>query len=286
MSENILNDKKENLSEKKCDNNDIDNDKIKMSRVESKEYKMNTIKLALYLGELLVKSGAETYRVEDSVLRICKSRGFNHINCFTTPTVIIISDDKFDGLCFMKTISTRGINLHKISLLNNFSREFVNKVDPNIDDEIKELQEIDKIKNYPSWFYLLGTGLGSACFAAILGGNQILTFILTMLTSIMATYVYDKTLKYSSIVMFSTILSSVIITAIGVLLFKIGLTPQPSALIVGSIMPLLPGVAFIKSMRDLISGNLMAGTARLFEVFMILTAIAFGVAIVLGMGGI
>lgn len=51
-------------------------------------------------------------------------------------------------------------------------------------------------------------------------------------------------------------------------------------------MPLLPGVAFVKSMRDLISGNLLSGTSRLFEVFVIVTAIASGVALVLGIGGV
>ena len=248
------------------------------NRLEDQEYKKQTIKLALFLGELLVKNGAETYRVEDSVLRICKSRGYNHINCFSTPTVIIISDDKFDGLCFMKTIDSRGINLNKVSLLNNFSREFVNMVDPNI--------EIDKLKTYPKWAYLLGTGIGSAGCAAVLGGNQVSTFLLTVLTSILATFVYDSTLKYSSISMFATMLSSSIITICGVILHKLGMIPDEASLIVGSIMPLLPGVAFIKCMRDLISGSLMSGAARIFEVFIILAAIASGVALVIGIGGV
>lgn len=257
-----------------------------VNRLEDKEYKMQTIKLALFLGELLIKNGAETYRVEDSVIRICKSRGYNHINCFTTPTVIIISDDKFDGLCFMKTIDTRGMNLEKLSLLNNFSREFVNKVDPDINAEIDELHRIDKLKPFRPLIYFLGTGVASASFAATLGGNQFNTFVLTILVSIVGTYVYDKTLKYSSIIVFSILLSSVVITGMGVLFKNIGLIPRSSALIVGSIMPLLPGVAFVKSMRDLISGNLLSGTARLFEVFVIVTAIASGVALVLGIGGI
>ena len=48
----------------------------------------------------------------------------------------------------------------------------------------------------------------------------------------------------------------------------------------------LPGVAFIKCMRDLISGSLMSGAARIFEVFIILAAIASGVALVIGIGGV
>ena len=256
------------------------------NKLEDKEYKMQTIKLALFLGELLIKNGAETYRVEDSVIRICKSRGYNHINCFTTPTVIIISDDKFDGLCFMKTIDTRGINLQKVSLLNNFSREFVTKSDPDIDEEIAQLHKIDRMKPYPPAIYFLCTGIGSASFAATLGGNQVTTFLLTVLVSIIGAYAYDKTIKYSSIVMFSVLISATVVTALGVMFRNMGVIPTASALVVGSIMPLLPGVSFVKAVRDLISGNLISGTARLFEVFIIVTAIASGVALVLGIGGV
>ena len=44
------------------------------------DYKKDILRLALFIGELMLSNGAETYRVEDSILRICKSRGFNHIN--------------------------------------------------------------------------------------------------------------------------------------------------------------------------------------------------------------
>ena len=43
------------------------------------DYKKDILRLALFIGELMLSNGAETYRVEDSILRICKSRGFNHI---------------------------------------------------------------------------------------------------------------------------------------------------------------------------------------------------------------
>ncbi|MFN8605000.1 MAG: threonine/serine exporter family protein [Romboutsia timonensis] len=69
----------------------------------------------------------------------CKSRGFNHINVFTSPTVIIISDDRFDGLTFMKTIKSRSIDLNKISLLN-FSREFVSNTDLTVNDAMAKLR--------------------------------------------------------------------------------------------------------------------------------------------------
>ena len=82
------------------------------------ERKKDLFRLALFTGELMLRNGAETYRVEDTILRICHSRGFRHVSVFTSPTAIIISDERFDGLTFMKTIKNRGINLNKITLLN------------------------------------------------------------------------------------------------------------------------------------------------------------------------
>ena len=83
-----------------------------MNNEFNQDYKKDVLRLALFLGELMLANGAETYRVEDSVIRICKSRGFNHINVFTSPTVIIISDDRFDGLSFMKTIKNKVMRLN------------------------------------------------------------------------------------------------------------------------------------------------------------------------------
>ena len=107
--------------------------------------KKDVLGLALFIGELMLINGAETYRVEDTIIRICKSRGFNHINVFTSPTVLIISDYKFDGFSFMKTIKSRSTDLQKISLLNNFSREFVSNTEITVEEAKKELK---KMNNY------------------------------------------------------------------------------------------------------------------------------------------
>lgn len=252
-----------------------------MASEYNQEYKKEVLRMALFLGELMLTNGAETYRVEDSVLRVCKSRGFNHINVFTSPTVIIISDERFDGLSFMKTIRSRSINLNKISLLNNFSREFVTNTDISISDALKELKGLGEVSAYPPYIVYLCTGLASASFSCLIGGNNIVNFILTTLTSITAFMTYKNIMKISSIPAFSSLIASTIIATIGVLLTQVGLLSTPKTLIVGSIMPLLPGVAFIKGIRDLISGDLISGVARAFDAGMTAIAIASGVGLVL-----
>ncbi|MEF9992713.1 MAG: threonine/serine exporter family protein [Romboutsia sp.] len=245
------------------------------------EYKKDILRLALFIGELMLTNGAETYRVEDSVLRICRSRGFKHINVFTSPTVIIISDERFDGLSFMKTIKSRSINLNKISLLNNCSREFVSDSEMSVVEAMDKLKEISTIKAYPKPVSYLCTGMASASFACLLGGTHFIDFIFTFIISILAVIVFDKIMRLSLIPAFSTLVSAFLIATFGVLLTEIGILVTPKMLIVGSIMPLLPGVSFIKGIRDLISGDLLSGVARAFDASMTAVAIAAGVGFVL-----
>ena len=247
----------------------------------SHDKKKNVLRLALFIGELMLINGAETYRVEDTVIRICKSRNYNHINVFTSPTAIIISDYRFDGYSFMRTIKTRSIDLNKISLLNNFSRTYVDNQDITVKDAMKELKKIINTKSYSHLMINLCTGIGSAFFATLLEGDNWPTFITTFITSIMAVMIYNKTMKISSIPAFSSLIASTFIAFIGVILSQLGIISSPAMLIVGSIMPLLPGVSFIKGTRDLISGDLISGVARAFDAIVTAVSIACGVGFVL-----
>ena len=253
-------------------------------------YKKGILRVALFLGELMLENGAETYRVEDTVLRICKSRGFNHINCFTSPTVIIISDNRFDGFTFMKTIKSRSIDLDKISQLNDFSRKFVSDTNIDMKNAMKELKLISNSTSYSDITKYISTGIGSAFFAGLVEGNNIPTFIGTFITSILAVKIYNKIIKVSTISAFASLIAAIFIAAIGVVLTQLNIINTPTMLVVGSIMPLLPGVSFIKGLRDLISGDLISGVARAFDAGVTAVSIACGVALVLNiwlrLGGI
>lgn len=254
-----------------------------MTETNKNTYKKDVLRLATFIGHLMLSNGAETYRVNDTVKRICSSRGFNHINVFVAPNTIIVSDDRFDGYTFMKVIENRCINLNKIDILNDFSRKFVNQLDMTIDDAINEIKNLDEKSPYNRMELNIWTAIGSSSFAALVGGDNVLTFILTLITSVMAMIIYDKVKKISNIPVFATLVSAIIIGFCGVGLVELGVLNTPKMLIVGSIMPLLPGVPFIKAVRDLVSGELMSGVGRAFEAAIIATAIAVGVGIAMNM---
>ena len=114
-----------------------------MTENNTHKYKKDVLRLATFIGQLMLRNGAETYRVNDTVKRICSSRGFTHINVFVAPNTIIVSDDRFDGYTFMKVIEGRYINLNKIDMLNDFSRMFVSKTVMSIDDAIQQLINLE-----------------------------------------------------------------------------------------------------------------------------------------------
>ena len=55
------------------------------------------------------------------------------------------------------------------------------------------------------------------------------------------------------------------------------------ALIIGGIMPLLPGLSMTNAIRDTINGDLVSGSARALEALLACVAIAAGVGVVLSL---
>ena len=146
---------------------------------------------------------------------------------------------------------------------------------------IKELKKINRTTYYSDLIQYISTGVGSAFFAGLVEGNNIPTFISTFITSILAVKIYNKMIEVSTIPAFSSFVASSFIGFIGVILTHFNIISAPTMLVVGSIMPLLPGVSFIKGIRDLIAGDLMSGVARAFDAGVTAVSIACGVGIIL-----
>lgn len=250
--------------------------------------KKKVLRLALFAGEIMLVNGAETYRVEDTILRICHSKNVYHVNAFVTPTAIIIADDRYDGYSFMKVIDVRDTNLQKVALVNNFSREFVNS-EIDLDLALKDLKIISEKTGYATWIRVLWCGIASSAFAGIFGGG-VLDLICAFFISMIATVTALGMTKLDDNIFLSTAISGVVITILSLLCIFLGIGTNLDMIIAGSIMPLLPGVAFTNGMRDFIAGDLISGLSRAFEAAIIASAIAVSVvsilAIYIRLGGV
>ena len=122
------------------------------------------------IGFLLLKSGSEIYRVEESITRMCESKGFKNIEIFAIPTYYTLSLTLTDGTLYNKSIRSRSnrVNLDRLHALNDLVRKISeNKLDFN---EIKE--KLDIIKNTKTNLPLIFAGyiISSAMFAVFFGG--------------------------------------------------------------------------------------------------------------------
>lgn len=239
------------------------------------EYKKEVISIALFAGEIMLKNGGETYRVEDTIKRMCKSKGFEHINVFVSPTVIIISDERYDGLTFMKTIKHRIINIDIVDKINSFSREFCNKDRVNKIEEIQFLKKIQEGLLYDDKKIILNVGIGCSAFSLLFGADLI-GMIITFFITVIGMICFKKIYYLSENDILSTMAIAGLTGIATIILFEMHYLKTTDAVIISSLMPYLPGVALTKSARDLMSGDLIAGISRIFEATLIALALASG----------
>ncbi|PXA01301.1 hypothetical protein DD922_07915, partial [Staphylococcus pseudintermedius] len=80
------------------------------------------IDVVLLAGKVLLESGAETYRVEDTMGRIAASFGLEDTYAFVTSTAIIFSLNDRTNTRLVR-VRERTTDLEKIALANNISRK-------------------------------------------------------------------------------------------------------------------------------------------------------------------
>lgn len=248
-----------------------------------------TLIMALYAGEIMLKNGAETYRVEDTITRLCKSRNFQYVEPYVTPTGIFVSVDtkgesQDEIVTYIKRIKSRKINLNKVAEVNNFSRNFV---DSNMDlkEAMTMLKNIDKLKCFSKHIdAFLGGGVASGFFALLFGGDMpafLGAFVIGSIVSYILTYL--NSMEFPPFL--SNICGGAVAAGLAILISYItplmNITLDVDKVITGSIMVMVPGVAITNAVRDSIAGDLVAGLARAVEAVIIATSIAVGVGFIL-----
>lgn len=237
--------------------------------------------LAILAGRIMLRNGAETYRVEDTIERIIKSRkNIKYADAFVTPTGIFASlEYEEEVLTYLIRIKAIRINLNKINLVNDFSREFVS-TNMSIDGGIKKLRMIDNTETYSPLFKSLFGAL-SCGFLSILFGGSMLDFISSIFVGFFVVLVVNRINRYKLTFFINNFIGAIIATFLSILITVIGIADNMNTVIIASIMPLVPGVAITNAMRDTISGDFVSGLSRAMEAIFSALSIAFGVGLVL-----
>lgn len=259
--------------------------------IETKEKKI--LLLAVRAGELLMKHGAETYRVEDTIERICKACKVPYVEVFATQTGIFVTIDQgkddSDVFTYVKRISGgNSTDLKKISEINKFSREFAS-TNMTLEEGTERLKEIRDIKPLPIAVQMLGAALISAFFCLLFEGGVVDSLFAAGIG--IASYTLSLVLaKYS----LNYFMKGFFCSALACLLSLLVCAPFPglhyASMLIGVLMIFVPGGAITLCIRDFLAGHMVSGLAKMAEVFIIAISLATGAGIVLGvwnsMGGV
>lgn len=232
----------------------------------------------------VLESGGETSRAEEIATIICRTGGGNaEVVSFPTGIFITVEHGISKNTAVVR-VKSRSVNLFKVEKANALSRDFsAGKL------TLAELNErLACLKHdvlYSKGFVLLAMGLSAAAFTLLFEDKLTLTVLFDMAVAFFASVGARTvaTLKRMSMSYQFTItfLSSAIITAFSVICVHFSGIGNLNTIIIGSIMPLLPGLSLTNAIRDTVMGDIVSGTVRIVETLLIAIAIAGGVGVVL-----
>lgn len=236
-------------------------------------------------GEVLLTNGAEVFRVEDTLNRLCLAYGFSNINVFSITSSIVLTVKCANGRIVTQTrrIGGRDTNLRKVERVNALSRQLC-KTPLCVGDFQQRLEEISRLENNPMLLQCFGYALISATFSVFFGGSawDSLAAALSGIFVFAVQYFLKKT-RMNDIL--QSLLASAFTACVVVLLIRLGIGQAPDKITIGNIMLLIPGIAFTTALRDLINGDTISGLIGISEAVIKAIAIAIGFAAVLAQFG-
>lgn len=240
------------------------------------------LELGLFTGTLLLGSGAEIYRVENTIFHMLSACGAECVDCIATPTGIFLSTHAYGYIgTRVRRIEQRSTNLGRVAAINTLSRSLVgNKNDPRA--VLEQLQNIEQTTD--SNLVRLGplaAAFGGTAFAALFGA----TGWELPATALIAWLIFQSAalLQHVDIPELLANFIAGFLAASCALALTLILPQMPyDRVILGAIMSLVPGVLLTSGVRDVLAGDLLSGIVRTNEALFIAASIAAGVGAALG----
>lgn len=236
------------------------------------------LSLAVEIGETMLKSGAEIYRVEDSVIRILEAYGLKDFDIYVLSNGIFASanENQADSCSMVRHVSLSSIHLNKITALNQLTRDICNHL--CTPGEARErLAQCKQLPSYPHAVQLLACGLVCGAFTILFGGT-LFDALFSFFIGVAEQLFMFACGKHRISRFLTTIYTSVLLSFLSILIVAVGFPVIQDKIVVGSIMPLVPGIAFTTSIRDFYNGDYLSGTIHLIDALLTALSIAVGVS--------
>lgn len=124
------------------------------------------LKGILDIGEAMINSGAEILRVEDSMYRLCRSYGFQKVNCWVISSNIqaTVETPEGDIITQIRHVPGGEMNFDRLDYLNNLSRKACAET-PDAPELRARLEEVLNRPKQPRLMHYIAGVMGGAGFA-------------------------------------------------------------------------------------------------------------------------
>ncbi|MEE8807811.1 MAG: threonine/serine exporter family protein [Lactimicrobium sp.] len=236
----------------------------------------NLLQALLDIGELMLDSGGEVKRVEDTIARMGMASGAARMNVFVITSSIVVTMEDSDGHVYTQTkrvLTSASNHFRRLEQLNQLSRAFCRK--PCSCAQLH--QKIEAIRNQKEnvfWMYF-GSMLGAMAFAIFFGGtfaDGIASGLMGLLVAFLVQFLDPICPNAVSFNLLTSFLTGfcVCLTA------RLAPSLHADMIMIGDIMLLIPGIPMTNSIRDILVGDTISGTLRLTESMVRAAVIAAG----------
>lgn len=242
------------------------------------------LETAMEAGHILLENGAEIFRVEETMERIAAHFGVQRKEFFVLSNGIFTTGDSLPGqpggqYARVQHIPVRGAQLDRVVAVNQLSRE-VEEGRLTLPEVRERLRAIREMPGEPPAMQVLASGVGSACFCGLFGGGAMdcaAAFVAGLLLYVFVLLVSARQMSK----MVRNILGGALVTLVCIVCYRLGFGEDMNHMIIGSIIPLVPGVPFTNGIRDIADGDYISGAVRLLDAMLVFLCVAIGVGVMI-----
>lgn len=240
------------------------------------EYSKKILSFLLDVGEMMLSSGGEVRRVEDTIRRMGMALGAAKMNVFVITSSMLVTMNLPDGSAVTQSrriMQPADTDFYCIEQLNALSRRCCSET-PALSELEEELQHIRRRKTSKRKLFA-GSMLAAGTLCMFFGGSP-LDGLMAALTGCLIVLMQIYISPVSSSRMIFYLITSFVSGMVICLLCRSLPGLHADKIMIGDIMLLIPGIALTNAIRDVMVGDTISGLMRLVESLLWAGALAGG----------
>lgn len=233
----------------------------------------------LDIGEAMIRCGAENFRLQDSLYRICRSYGFVKYDIFVIPSNIQITAETPEGqiITQIRLVEIGECDFDKLDYLNNLCRKIC-KEKPDAKEMRRQFEEVMG-RPEQKWYTHYAAGILGGTGFAVFFGCDIRDAIIAVIVSIVIVAAGNWLAEREKNLLAYNLILSFIAEMIILLSVKFGFADHEERIMIGIVMLLISGLSTTNGIRDLLQKDFISGSINIMNSMLGASGIAFGTAI-------